>query len=92
MTKADIARKMATGTGLTQQEATAAVEAFLRIITQALLEGERVELRGFGTFSSSDRAPRIGRNPRTREQVRIPARRSTTFKATKRLRTLPPAQ
>ena len=90
MTKADIARRMAADTGLAGQEAIAAVEAFLRIVSQALIDGDRVELRGFGTFNSSDRAPRIGRNPRTKKEVIIPARRSATFKATKRLRDLPP--
>lgn len=92
MTKAEIAQHIASELGFTQQEAKAAVEAFLRTVTQALVDGERVELRGFGTFSSSERAPRVGRNPRTKQQVRIPARRSATFRATKRLRTLPPLQ
>lgn len=90
MTKADIAQRIASEVGFTQQEAAAAVEAFLRIVTQALVEGERVELRGFGVLKSAQRAPRTGRNPRTLETVRIPARRSVTFKATKRLRDLPP--
>lgn len=90
MTKADIAQQIAAEIGLTQLEAKATVDAFLRIVTQALGEGERVELRGFGTFSSAARAPRTGRNLRTQQQVPIPARRSTTFKPTKQLRILPP--
>ena len=89
MIKADLARQMASQTGLTQSEAIVAVDAFLSGITEALLRGERVELRGFGTFRPVSRAPRTGRNPRTGETVRVPGRRSVSFKPTARLKQLP---
>ena len=90
MTKADIAQRIAADLGITRLEAKAVVDAFLGIVTQALGDGERVELRGFGTFSSVARAPRMGRNPRTQEPVPVPARRTATFKPIRQLRVMPP--
>ena len=89
MTKADLARQIATSTGLTRAEATAAADAFLAGVIEAVLRGERVELRGFGAFRSVTRAPRTGRNPRTGEIVRVPQRRAVSFKPTARLKRLP---
>ncbi|MCJ2050893.1 HU family DNA-binding protein, partial [Methylobacterium sp. J-070] len=65
---------------LTAQEREAVVRTILRVITKALVQGDRVELRDFGTFSIRDRDPRAARNPRTGKQVTVPARVHVYFK------------
>lgn len=61
------------------------VDIFFNQITQRLAEGGRVELRGFGAFSTRERKPRKGRNPRTGESVDVPAKRVPYFKAGKEM-------
>ena len=89
MTKADIAREISLETGLTLDEALAAADAFLGSVRRALLRDDRVELRGFGTFSTTYRAPRTGRNPRTGVVVPIPRRRAVHFRPVGALKRLP---
>jgi integration host factor subunit beta len=62
------------------------VDAVFETMTQALVRGDRVELRGFGAFSVKEREARTGRNPRTGEQVDVPAKRLPFFKLGKALR------
>lgn len=62
------------------------VDAFFGEISQALVKGDRVELRGFGTFSVKERAARTGRNPRTGQSVEVGAKRLPFFKSGKELR------
>ena len=62
------------------------VDAFFNGITDALVKGDRVELRGFGTFSVKDRAARVGRNPRTGESVHVEEKHLPFFKTGKELR------
>ena len=62
------------------------VDAFFGEISQALVKGDRVELRGFGTFSVKERAARVGRNPRTGQSVEVSAKRLPFFKSGKELR------
>ncbi len=62
------------------------VDIFFEEITQRLAEGGRVELRGFGTFSTREREARTGRNPRTGESVDVPAKRVPYFKPGKEMR------
>ena len=62
------------------------VDLFFNQITQKLAEGGRIELRGFGAFSTRQRKPRIGRNPRTGESVEVPAKRVPYFKPGKEIR------
>ena len=71
---------------LTQRDAEYAVKTLLDAIGQALVQGHRIEVRGFGSFSVSHRPPRIGRNPRSGESVAIPAKRVPHFKPGKALR------
>jgi len=71
---------------LTAQDTEYAVRLILDAIGDALAEGSRVEVRGFGSFSLSHRPSRIGRNPKSGEQVVIPARHIPHFKAGKELR------
>ena len=71
---------------LRPEEVEKIVDLFFNQITQKLAEGGRVELRGFGAFSTRDRAARVGRNPRTGEAVDVPAKRVPYFKAGKEIR------
>ncbi len=71
MTKSDLIDIVANGTGLTKLETEAVVNGFLKSVVDALSSGESVELRGFGTFRVKERAPRIGRNPKTGKVVEI---------------------
>jgi len=63
-----------------------AVKTLLDAMTQALAEGQRIEIRGFGSFSLSSRQPRVGRNPKSGEQVMVPGKQVPHFKAGKELR------
>jgi integration host factor subunit beta len=63
-----------------------AVKTVLDAMIQALAEGQRIEIRGFGSFSLSERAPRVGRNPKSGEQVLVPGKQVPHFKAGKELR------
>jgi len=63
-----------------------AVKTVLDAMVQALAEGQRIEIRGFGSFSLSERAPRVGRNPKSGEQVMVPGKQVPHFKAGKELR------
>jgi DNA-binding protein HU-beta len=80
VTKADIVDKIATETGLTKLETKAVVDGFLLSIVDALAEGKRIELRGFGVFSVKSRKPRMARNPRTGDPVPLEERFIPTFK------------
>lgn len=71
---------------LTHKEAERVVSVILEAITQTLAEGGRVELRGFGAFTTRARAARTGRNPKTGEAVAVAAKRVPHFKAGKELR------
>ena len=71
---------------LTQKEADVIVRALLQAMSDALQEGQRIEIRGFGSFTITYRAPRMGRNPRTGESVAIGERRGVHFKPGKALR------
>ena len=86
MTKADIVDILAEGTGLTKIETAAVVDGIIAIISYALKKGEPVDFRGFGRFHTVDRAPRVGRNPKTGIEVPIPARKMPVFRVSKHLR------
>ena len=80
MTKADIVDRIAKGTGLTKIETKAVVEGFMSTVQQAMKEGKRIELRGFGVYEVEHRAPRTGRNPQTNEPVSIDDRYEPVFR------------
>lgn len=80
MTKADIVDRIALATGLTKIETEAVVEGFLTTVVEAVSAGERIELRGFGSFRAVERAPRTARNPRTDTPVPVPRRLAPVFK------------
>jgi len=88
MTKAELIDKVLTAADLNKKEAEAAVEAFFDSIIKSLRDGEKIELRGFGSFRLRSRGARIGRNPKTGEKVNVPAKRIPYFKPGKELKEL----
>ncbi|MCC0632779.1 MULTISPECIES: HU family DNA-binding protein [Clostridioides] len=87
MNKAELVSKMAEKSGLTKKEAEAALNAFMSSVQDALVNNEKVQLVGFGTFETRERAARQGRNPRDPEQIiDIPASKAPVFKAGKGLK------
>lgn len=87
MTKSElIAALAARYSQLAARDTDYAVKTVLDAMTQALAEGQRIEIRGFGSFSLSERAPRVGRNPKSGEQVLVPGKQVPHFKAGKELR------
>ena len=86
MTKAELVVNVAEKAGLGRKEAEKAVTAFIETVRQALIEGDKVQLIGFGTFENRERAARKGRNPRTGEEIDIPASKLPSFKAGKSLK------
>ena len=94
MTKAELVDKVAAVIQLPKHQTATVVDLFLQCITDALGAGDKVELRGFGSFRLRRRQPRTGRNPKTGETVQIPAKQVPWFKVGKALRALvddPPA-
>jgi integration host factor beta subunit len=88
MTKADLARSIGKQHNLTQKEAVRVVDAILETISDALADGEKVELRGFGSFTVKKRPGRTARNPKTGDKVYVPAKVTPAFKASKALKKL----
>ena len=86
MNKAELIAEVAAKTGLSKKDSEKAVNAALDTITASLTSGEKVQLVGFGVFDIKERAARIGRNPRTKEEVEIAASRVPQFKAGKALK------
>ena len=87
MTRSDLVEELAARFGqLTQRNAEYAVKTILDAVSDALVRGHRIEIRGFGSFSVNRRPPRMGRNPRSGEAVHIPEKRVPHFKPGKALR------
>jgi integration host factor subunit beta len=87
MTKSElIARLAERNPRLVARDAEEAVRTILDAMTEALAQGSRIEIRGFGSFALNHRPPRIGRNPKSGESVQVPAKRVPHFKAGKDLR------
>lgn len=83
MNKATLIAKMAEKSELSKKQAEAALTAFTDTVTEALKEGDKVQLMGFGTFEIKERGARKGRNPATKQTIEIPAKKIPTFKAGK---------
>jgi len=92
MTKAELVEKVAEKIQLTKKQTEAVVNIMLTCITEALSEGDKVELRGFGSFRIRNRNPREGRNPNTGDTVQIPAKLVPFFKSCKELLVMVDAQ
>ncbi len=85
MNKSELVDSMASAAGISKAAADKSLNAFLDAVTNALADGDKVTLVGFGTFSTSDRAERQGRNPQTGAAIKIPARTVARFKAGSKL-------
>ncbi len=86
LTKADMAESLFNKLGLNKKEARELVALFFQELEASLAVGEQVKLSGFGNFDLRDKNARPGRNPKTGEKVRIPARRVVTFRPGQKLR------
>ena len=86
MNKAELVAEVAKLADLNKKQADAAVAAVIDAVTYALKKGEKVQLVGFGSFEAKERAVRMGRNPKTKEEIKIPATKVATFKAGKALK------
>ena len=81
MNKADLVNSISEQTGLTKTKTNQVVDVITSVIAETLSKGEKVTLVGFGTFTTTDRNARKGRNPKTGEVIEIPAKRVAKFKA-----------
>ena len=88
MNKSELIAAMADKTGETKKNAEASLNALIDVITEALVNGDKVQLVGFGSFEVRKRAARKGRNPQTKEEIKIPASKAPVFKAGKALKDL----
>ena len=86
MTRVDFILRMEDKTGMERRDLWRMYNAFVGTLKEGLIEGEGVQLAGFGTFLIRERAERTGRNPQTGEQITIPASRQVVFKASKTLK------
>jgi len=83
MNKQELVDAVASAVGISKSAAGEAVDAFVAVVTQAVVEGEGVQLVGFGTFSTGQRAARTGRNPRSGETLQTAAAKTVKFSAGK---------
>lgn len=86
MNKTDLITAIAEETGMTKKDVATVVDAAFDKITAAMVAGDKVHLMDFGTFETRERKERVGRNPRTKEEVKIAACKAPAFKAGKALK------
>ena len=86
MNKAELVAAVAEKTGLSKKDTEKVVTAAFEAIADTMVKGDKVQLVGFGSFETKTRNARVGRNPRTKEEIQIPASRIPTFKAGKALK------
>lgn len=86
MNKTDLIAAVSQSAGVSKKDAERVLNAALDHITAALASGSKVQLSGFGIFEVKDREARVGRNPRTKEAIEIPATRTPVFKPSKALK------
>ena len=86
MNKADLISAIANETGLSKKDTEATVNSFVNVVSGALENKDSVQLIGFGTFETRERAARTGKNPQTGEAIKIPASKAPKFKAGKALK------
>lgn len=86
MNKAELVSAVAEKTGMSKKDSEKAVNAAFDTITEALAAGDKVQLVGFGAFEVKERGARIGLNPKTKEEIEIPASRVASFKVGKALK------
>jgi len=86
MNKAELVAAIAAQAELSKKDSEKALKAFIDIVTDELVKGEKVQLVGFGTFEVSTRPARTGRNPQTKQEIKIAASKAPKFKAGKALK------
>ena len=86
MNKAELVEAIATVTEQTKADTERTLDAFIDVVTKNIKKKDGVKLVGFGTFTISDRKARIGRNPQTGEEIKIPARKVPVFRPGKELK------
>ena len=86
MNKTELIAACAESTGMSKKDSERALNAAIDAITAALVKGEKVQISGFGIFEVKKREARVGRNPRTKEAIEIPASNAPVFKPSKALK------
>ncbi len=86
MNKAELVAAIADKTDLSKKDSEKALKAFIEVVTKELKKGGKIQLVGFGTFEVVKRAAREGRNPQTKQKIKIPASKAPKFKAGKALK------
>ena len=86
MTKADLIEEVSRVVEMTRKESEVIVEAIFDSIVRSLRSSDKIEIRGFGSFRTRQRQPRIGRNPKTGARVEVPAKKIPYFKPSKELK------
>ena len=98
MTKADLIDEVSRLAELTRKDSEVIVETIFESVVRSLRAGDKIEIRGFGSFRTRQRKPRVGRNPKTGDRVEVPAKKIPFFKPSKELKDMvnsyvePPAQ
>ena len=88
MTKADLIDEVSRLAELTRKDSEVIVETIFDSVVRSLRAGDKIEIRGFGSFRTRQRKPRVGRNPKTGEKVEVPAKKIPFFKPSKELKDL----
>jgi integration host factor subunit beta len=88
MTKAELIEEVSRVVEMTRKDSEVIVETIFESIVNSLHSGDKIEIRGFGSFRTRQRQPRIGRNPKTGTRVEVPSKRIPYFKPSKELRDL----
>ena len=86
MNKSELIAAIANKTGVTKKDTEEVISAFVEVVKETLKAGDKVQMIGFGTFEVKERAARKGRNPRTGQDIEIPASKNPVFKAGKALK------
>ncbi len=86
MNKSELVAMMAQKSNMTKKDSESALNALVESITETMKKGDKVSLVGFGTFETRKRSARTGINPRTKEEIKIPATNAPAFKAGKALK------
>ena len=88
MTKAELIEEVSRVVEMTRKDSEVIVEAIFDSVVRALRGGDKIEIRGFGSFRTRQRKPRVGRNPKTGDRVEVPAKKIPFFKPSKELKDL----
>ncbi len=88
MTKADLIDEVSRLAELTRRDSEVIVETIFESVVRSLRAGDKIEIRGFGSFRTRQRKPRVGRNPKTGDRVEVPAKKIPYFKPSKELKDL----